>query len=358
MEDCGDFGEEELGLEKVFQEKNMRITKIDWSGKGLGGDPENEKNAYKADLKDLKELWMLGELRELHLHSNNFIGSIPEEWAKLAKLERFSINKCRYVSGGIPYQLMKKRQDLGASFKIDKRMNMERLEFNNREADKRIVLEAWENMGGKEDSLKNPYHNNPDTNDISTWHGVETENGRVISLSWNLDNLKNLSDYTLEDPFVPTGEIPKVLGSLLMLKRLDLGGGSTNTGKLTGKIPKELADLESLEWLGLSGNNLIVSIPSEFSNLKKLRSLYVSDNDPNVGYFPPSLKKWKEQLSAFHSDFKDANEELEKDKKVVMDCWKKMDGKVSKLENFSGDDILNWWNVTVSGEVRAYELRT
>ena len=88
--------------------------------------------------------------------------------------------------------------------------------------------------------MKNPYHNNPYTHDITTWHGVETENGRVTKILWNTENLKNL----VGGAFVPSGEIPKELGSLVKLRKLDLGGGSKEGGELKGWIPTELSNLE------------------------------------------------------------------------------------------------------------------
>ena len=101
----------------------------------------------------------------------------------------------------------------------------------------------------------------------------------------------------------------------------------------------------------MNGNKLYVSIPSEFEDLKKLKYLYISANDPKVGYFPPKLKEWKNNLEVFDSDFKDPNQALERDKEVVMSIWKDMHGRVEKLQNDAGDNIMKWWGVTVSGEV-------
>ena len=43
----------------------------------------------------------------------------------------------------------------------------------------------------------------------------------------------------------------------------------TKLGKLSGFIPKELHTLENLKYLYLSGNDLIISIPTEFAKLEK-----------------------------------------------------------------------------------------
>ena len=136
--------------------ENDRVVKIDWSHFGLknvklGGNPEAKSNPYKANLLELTDLWKFKELKELYLQNQNFVGIIPAEWAQLQNLEHFSLAKNPYVSGGIPHELERRKEMLGQCFKIDKPMDMTRIEYNNREHDKKIVFEAWLRMGGKEE---------------------------------------------------------------------------------------------------------------------------------------------------------------------------------------------------------------
>jgi len=58
--------------------------------------------------------------------------------------------------------------------------------------------------------------------------------------------------------------------------------------ELTGSIPPELGDLESLEWLQLSLNKLSGSIPPELGDLESLETLYL-DNNELTGSIPPEL---------------------------------------------------------------------
>jgi len=57
---------------------------------------------------------------------------------------------------------------------------------------------------------------------------------------------------------------------------------------LTGSIPPELGNLDSLEDLSLSSNDLTGSIPDELGNLDSLTYLTLSSNNL-TGSIPPEL---------------------------------------------------------------------
>ncbi|KAG0488491.1 hypothetical protein HPP92_007302 [Vanilla planifolia] len=81
------------------------------------------------------------------------------------------------------------------------------------------------------------------------------------------------------------GSIPKGLGNLTALHRLDL-----STNRFSGTIPEELSCMLSLELLDLSHNNLTGSIPSALTKLTFLSQFSVAFNNlvgviPTLGQF-------------------------------------------------------------------------
>lgn len=70
-----------------------------------------------------------------------------------------------------------------------------------------------------------------------------------------------------------TGEIPEGIGSLSILRLLNLSGN-----QLEGVIPASIGNISKLEVLDLSKNNLKGQIPEELSILHELSILDVSSN--------------------------------------------------------------------------------
>ena len=104
---------------------------------------------------------------------------------------------------------------------------------------------------------------------IGEWYGVTTENGRVIALDLDSNQLN--------------GEIPPELGNLSALYNLSL-----SANQLSGEIPPELGDLSFLEVLAAYDNQLSGEIPSELGNLAYLSILRLSLNQLS-GEIPPEL---------------------------------------------------------------------
>ncbi len=119
---------------------------------------------------------------------------------------------------------------------------------------------------------------------LDTWYGVSADAaGRVDTLSLvnnsltgtipaelgDLDSLKWLHLHTNS----LSGSIPAELGDLTNLWNLDLRGNS-----LSGTIPAELGDLAKLKYLSLDRNSLTGSIPAELGDLTKLKYLSLSGN--------------------------------------------------------------------------------
>ncbi|MYB05916.1 MAG: hypothetical protein F4Y24_06145 [Gemmatimonadetes bacterium] len=95
---------------------------------------------------------------------------------------------------------------------------------------------------------------------LAQWYGVRVgDEGRVVGLISRSNNL--------------TGPVPAELGNLDSLRELDLG-----SNQLTGPIPAELGNLGNLEELSLSRNNLTGPIPAELGNLDSLTELSLASN--------------------------------------------------------------------------------
>ena len=78
--------------------------------------------------------------------------------------------------------------------------------------------------------------------DVSGWEEIEVNDGRVTHIDWPNEGL--------------TGSIPKEIGNLTNLQRLNLYGNS-----LSGDIPIEMCNLTNLQTLCLAGNNLSCEMP-------------------------------------------------------------------------------------------------
>ncbi|XP_013716483.1 receptor-like protein 1 isoform X2 [Brassica napus] len=80
------------------------------------------------------------------------------------------------------------------------------------------------------------------------------------------------------------GAIPSCFGNILQ----DMYGLDLSSNQLSGEIPVEVWDLKNIISLNFSSNRLIGSIPGSISNLKNLESLDLSNNKLH-GNIPPQL---------------------------------------------------------------------
>lgn len=99
---------------------------------------------------------------------------------------------------------------------------------------------------------------------VQDWFGITTENNRVVGVNLRNNNL--------------SGEIPIEIGDLDSLRYLNLGDEIFGGNSLTGSIPPEISSLSVLEFLGLGNNQLSGPIPEAIGNLSELRKIDLAFN--------------------------------------------------------------------------------
>ena len=133
---------------------------------------------------------------------------------------------------------------------------------------------------------------------LEAWYGVTTnvvgrvtslvlkENGLSGSIPVELSNLDSLHKLDLYRNRI-SGPIPPELGSFENLQYLSLWNN-----ELSGPIPPELGSFENLQYLYLAGNELSGPIPPELGNLENLQYLELGGNELS-GSIPPVLGNLK-----------------------------------------------------------------
>ncbi|MBF4518707.1 Two component regulator three Y domain protein [Flavobacterium sp. ANB] len=106
---------------------------------------------------------------------------------------------------------------------------------------------------------------------VSTWYGVQIENGKVVAI--------NLADNNLK------GELPFELGELKNLEILCL-----SKNELQGNLPGSLYTISTLKILLLNNNKFSGNLSPEIINFQALQNLSLFDNNFEGG-IPKELEK-------------------------------------------------------------------
>ena len=129
---------------------------------------------------------------------------------------------------------------------------------------------------------------------VSTWFGVEINNGKVIGLALSDNNLK--------------GEIPDAFSNLVNLKIIDF-----SKNKIAGELPYNIGNLIHLEILSLFNNQIEGSLPGSLYEISTLKVLLLNNNKLS-GSLSNKVRNFHslENLSLFANNFTgDIPEDLE-----------------------------------------------
>ncbi|KAK4426647.1 Receptor kinase-like protein Xa21 [Sesamum alatum] len=236
------------------------------------------------------------KLTNLFLTENDLSGNIPDEFGELQNLEWFEF-EYNQISGGIPYSLfnitsleiLKTRHnylsgdlphDLGTWLPNLREIFLSHNRFSGEipssicNATKLTSLEASNNS-----------FNGPVPMMLGNLVELEHLNLQFNSLvngplSIHLDffdslvNCRNLQ-YLVLDSNPLNGIIPDSVGNLSS----NLKVFTAISCKLKGGIPHSIGNLSSLNFLGLSSNNLQGKVPSSFVGLQNLERIYLTGNE-------------------------------------------------------------------------------
>ena len=124
------------------------------------------------------------------------------------------------------------------------------------------LVDFYNAMGGS--NWNNKWDINENNLHEGAWTGLSIENGHITGL--NLNNTNGVS-----------GSIPASFGNLKYLKNLSLYGASYSKNLSTTDL-NVLSELQSLETLDLRYCRISTAVPSSWSKLKKLKTVYLSNN--------------------------------------------------------------------------------
>ena len=210
------------------------------------------------------ELGNLANLQSLSLNRNQLNGPFPDTFLQLQELRSFSVDlhncapdtfrSSRWLSNSISLSWRPPYRDLPGLCTETDRAALERLSQDTNRSN-------WDNSA-------NWLTEAP----LGDWHGITTDaNGKVAGIDLAGNYL--------------TGRIPRELAALDSLKTLRL-----SENQLNGIIPKQLGLLVGLTELSLENNQLRGLIPAELGELPNLETINLSGNQFS-GCIPNGLRR-------------------------------------------------------------------
>ncbi|MDE2718134.1 MAG: hypothetical protein OXI33_14135 [Chloroflexota bacterium] len=250
---------------RVTTDENGRVTDLDLSANQLSGE-------IPAELGNLSRLELL------YISDNNLTGALPKSLTGLSALESFHFHNnsglCAPIDEAFQTWLEGIAEVQGSSCAAE-----------DSPEDREVLVKLYDALDGEN------WTNNTNwltERPIRAWYGVTNDasgrvtrlllysNGLAGKIPKELGSLSNLKRLEFGNNRL-TGEIPAELGNLSDLETLQLGK-SPPSGGLSGGIPKELGSLSKLEILNLKFNQLTGEIPAELGNLSNLEILALMAN--------------------------------------------------------------------------------
>ena len=258
-----------------------------------------QKNQFTGPIPP--EIGDLTELTHLYLYGNQFTGPIPSEIGDLTNVVKFHINNNQF-SGLIPETICNMNVTVYNPHSFDISGNQlvppypncvsnfveyqysEECESNYlfngicTEQSDLDVLQQFIDNSSETINMEMDDNNNGliEPIELGTQWWVD---GRLAELNCNYD-LAN--EYALDDLGL-SGNIPSEIGNLESMEFLWL-----EDNQLTGPIPSGIGNLEHLKYLILQYIQISGSIPSEIGNLSNLEILKL-DNNQLTGFIPDSI---------------------------------------------------------------------
>ncbi|XP_017978326.1 PREDICTED: probable LRR receptor-like serine/threonine-protein kinase At1g56140 [Theobroma cacao] len=208
-----------------------------------------------------KEIGNLKELYMLSLGINNFSGTLPPELGNLVELQQLYINSCGFT-GEIPSTFANLR-NLQIVYASDNALTGKIPDFIGNNWTKLASLKLEGN------SFEGPIPSNIGNLTSLTILRISGIYNGSSSLDF-VRNLKNIADLVLRNVLL-TGSIPTDIVEFQSLQKLDL-----SFNNLTGQIPSELFNMNSLTYLFLGNNSLSGTLPSQKS--QSLKNIDISYN--------------------------------------------------------------------------------
>ncbi|CAN7034361.1 unnamed protein product [Brassica rapa subsp. trilocularis] len=273
---------------------NLQLSVVDMSHNSFSGSIPRNFN--------------VSSLRELRLHSNEFMGSVPSYLFKAKGLQVLDLRHNR-ISGMI-LNTIGKTSDLGVlllgnnSFqthipeKICQLSNVGLLDLSHNKF-KGAIPSCFGKMSFGYNAIINPYDYSVGFSSFQRW--------RYPSALYLVDTQLELglqSTPATTVNFLSKSRYETYQGDILRyMYGLDL-----SSNQLSGEIPVEVWDLKNIISLNFSRNRLIGSIPDCISNLKSLESLDLSNNKLH-GNIPPQLADLN-NLGYFNVSYNDLSGEI------------------------------------------------
>ena len=252
--------------QRVTTDGDGRVTGLDVGSNLLNGEIPSEL----GDLSNLKLLF---------INDNGLTGALPQSLTGLTALESFHFHNnsglCAPIDEAFQTWLQEIPSVVGSSCATE-----------DSSEDREALVQLYSALDGEN------WNNNANwltERPIREWHGVTHDasgrvtrllleaNGLAGELPKGLGSLSNLKRLEFGNNQL-TGEIPRELGNLSALETLLLGSDTSYAGGLSGSIPKELGSLSKLETLNLRFNLLTGDIPAELGNLTSLGTLLLGYN--------------------------------------------------------------------------------
>ena len=240
----------------------------------------------------------LGRVTEIDLADNGLSGELPLDLGDLGMLTALRLDDNPGLSGFLPHTLPRLSAlrefryagtDLCMPAEAFIRRWLSALEVHEGTGkdcapatDREVLRKLYDAMGGERWFATGNWFTDVPLRD---WHGVDADGqGRVVGLDLShnglvgaippeIAGLDALASLALTGNDLSGGPIPPELGGLVNLEFLDLAGIL-----VSGTIPSELGNLTRLRELDISGNELSGGIPLALTDLSELTHLDLADN--------------------------------------------------------------------------------